>query len=124
MNKNDFVVIKLVSGEQVMATLAEPPGRFDFVVKDVITIKHVPTMGMNGEVTERVLTTKFCNYTEDDVFVFDSAKIIYCKPLKKRLHSHYSQVVKDFNEEDPMHLEVEQQEDTTTLETEVKSILH
>lgn len=120
MNKNDYVIIKLISGEQLMATLAETPGRFEFTVKDVLVIKHVSMMGSDGVVEEKALTTKFCNYTEEDIFVLDTNKVIYCKPLKKTLHKHYLQVIETFNSDDPMDIDPEDDH----FDMDFKSILH
>lgn len=117
---SEYVIIKFANAEQVMATVVEQK-RSSIVVKDVITVKSVPIMGKTGDVTERVLTTKFCNYSDENEFELDFENMIYCKPLKESIHKHYRQVVKEFNEEDPMKLDGDQEEST---ELDIKSILH
>lgn len=89
-----YVVLKLISGEQIMGTLIAN-NSLGITLMDVISVKQLPIM-KEGMVSEKVITSMYCNYTDDNYFEFHHKDVIFCKNLKQSLVSHYVRLVDEF----------------------------
>lgn len=125
--KDQYVVVKLITGEQIIATL-HYRGKSSITVKDAMLMKHIPMLNKNGDMTERVMTSKFCYYADDEMFDFDNSQILFVKPLKQSLVSHYLELIDDFAEDDKFKHDSEvenlEEEKQGLQEIELKTILH
>jgi hypothetical protein len=97
LNNNDYVVFKLVTGEQVIATLLNEVEDC-IVVIDPIQVRMVPML-QDAEYSEQALTNKFCQFTDETEFVFNHKDIVYLKPLHPKMRGHYEKLVLAFGEE-------------------------
>ncbi|CAB4167844.1 hypothetical protein UFOVP1666_100 [uncultured Caudovirales phage] len=98
MNEDAYVIIKLVSGEEIMATLVEE-------LDDYVDIINVLSLHHNIESTtegrrESISISPFCQYTSDQEFSIYKGNIIYIKDLSislekkyKALSEHYFEMI-------------------------------
>ena len=95
MNEN-YVVIKLVTGEQVMATVVSESDTY-VELYSPITIKNIPVV-QNEIMAERVTAQPFNPYSEDTTYKIAHYNIIYIKPLHDIFVLHYKRFVKELEE--------------------------
>ena len=94
---SDYVVIKLCTGDQLMATVMNETLDGNTVL-DPIQIKTIPMMD-EGEYVEQVVSNSFCQFTKDREFTFNFKDIIYCKQLNPAIVKYYKKLVLAFGEE-------------------------
>jgi hypothetical protein len=97
LNNNEYVVFKLITGEQVLATLLNET-KDGIVVIDPIQVRMVP-MVENNEYSEQALTNRLCQFTDETEYVFNHKDIVYLKGLHPKMHGHYERLVLAFGEE-------------------------
>ena len=95
LNDNDFyIVLKLVSGEQVMAVLRQEDDNH-------VLVEHPMIMrfALDFEAgKERITAAPFCAFTSDTEFVLEKSNILFIKKLHHIFIPHYQQIVKDHSE--------------------------
>jgi hypothetical protein len=84
---NNYVVLKLVSNEMLMAELAEVY-ETGISVKRPIQVRMVPTI-KDGEVAEEPVVSIYCQFTYDEYYDFENSNIIYCKSLVDKIIPFY-----------------------------------
>ena len=94
---NDFVVIKFVNGEMVMATLIEENDSYVFV-ENPIGIKVIQVTTAAG-IVEKTATSPFCSLSEDTEFCFDRRQILYTCGLHNSLIPIYLSLVNSFSDD-------------------------
>ena len=94
---DNYVVLKLVTGEQLLATLVNETDD-GIVILDPITVRMIPTVG-GGAMTEQAITSIYCQFSDDKMFVFDYKNIIYCKEMSSKIVAYYKKLVREFNED-------------------------
>ncbi len=87
-----YVVVKLVSGEEVMAMLENEDESY-IELYNPITIRTIPII---EEGREHVLTTPLCQFTEDESFVISKKHVLYIKQLKAAMIPHYHKVLQSY----------------------------
>ena len=87
MDKN-YVVVKLVSDETLMATFAGEDAKYIKVEKPVL-IKTVMVDDISSR--ERVIAVPYCQFSDDFDFVLEKSHVIYIKKLHKTFIEHYKQ---------------------------------
>lgn len=85
---NDYVVIKLVSGEQLFARLLNETEN-GIVILNPINVRIVSITNSKGEVIEKSVMSVFTQFTEDKQFVFNRKDIIFCKNLHHKMVPFY-----------------------------------
>lgn len=86
-----YVVVKLVSGEQVMATLVNED-EYTIEIKNALTIKlRLVTDG--DRQFESITVVPFCQFTDDPNFVLDKSIIVYVKELSESLAPKYEDLI-------------------------------
>jgi hypothetical protein len=89
---NDYVVLKLISGEQLFARLLNETDE-GVVILNPIHIKMIPIM-QNGDLVEKAVLSSFGQFTEDKQFVLDRKNVIFCKDLHHKMIPFYRRSVK------------------------------
>ena len=95
---NEYVVFKLVSGEQMIGTLLNDISE-GIVVLDPIIVKMVHIV-RDGEHVEQAVTSRFCQFAEDNVFAFRHRDLIYKKKLDPNMVQYYARIIKALDAED------------------------
>jgi len=93
MDKN-YVVVKLVSGETVMATFEGEDDKFvkiDYPIQIKTTI--IPELGR-----ESISASPLCQFSDATSFVLEKDHIIYIKKLHKQFIPHYNNFLKSYEE--------------------------
>ena len=93
MNK-DYVVVKLVSGETIMAMFTGEDEKF-VKVEYPIQIRTIMIPEMNRE---SISASPFCQYSDSTSFVLEKSHIIYIKKLHSQFVSHYKSFIKSYDE--------------------------
>jgi hypothetical protein len=89
-----YVVVKLVSGETIMATFEgedEKYVKIDYPIQIKTTI--IPELGR-----ESIAASPFCQFSDATSFVLEKGHIIYIKKLHKQFISHYNNFLKSYEE--------------------------
>ena len=84
---DEFVVVKLVDGDQLMARLINETGE-GVIVSRPITVRLVPVMS-DGETIERMFTSVYCSVSDQESFIFDARHVISVNRLHSKLVDHY-----------------------------------
>jgi hypothetical protein len=89
--KDVYVVIKLVSGEQVMAILEEED---EHIVQlcHPMTIRTIPIVGQGRE---HITAHPFCQFTDDKFFLIEKKNVIFIKRLHHMMIPHYKRLVSE-----------------------------
>jgi hypothetical protein len=89
-----YVVVKLVSGETVMATFEGEDEKFvkiEYPIQIKTTI--IPELGR-----ESISASPLCQFTDATTFVLEKSHIVYIKKLHKQFISHYNNFLKSYEE--------------------------
>lgn len=97
---SEFTVFKLITGEQVIATLINEI-EDGIVVLNPIIVKMIYIL-RDGEHIEQAVTSKFCQFGENNIFAFHHRNLIYRKKLDPDMVSYYVRIVKALEAEDNM----------------------
>ena len=93
---SEYVVMKLCTGEQILATVVNET--LDGIsVLDPIQVKMIPMMDQ-GEYVEQVVSNTYCKFTKERQFTFNYKDIIYCKALNPVIVKYYKKLVLAFGE--------------------------
>jgi hypothetical protein len=93
MSETKYVVVKLVSGENVMSIL-------DYENSDLLELKYpmlirsVQTVD-NGVGKEHMIATPFCPFAADDYFTIERKDVMFVKELHQALVPNYLNLLKD-----------------------------
>jgi hypothetical protein len=90
----DYVVVKLVSGETIMAMFEGEDDKF-VKVEYPIQIKTVVIPELQRE---SISASPMCQFSDATSFVLEKAHIIYIKKLHKQFVSHYKGFIKSYEE--------------------------
>jgi hypothetical protein len=93
LNNEETVIIRLVTGEQLIARLLNntPDG---ILVFRPIVLKYYPAIE-NGKVGEKLTTALFSPLSCDESFVFDIRHCISISKLHSKITPHYLNVSED-----------------------------
>ena len=125
------VIVKLVSGENVMAVLQDEDEQY----VELLHPMSIRTMPVSPS-KETVVAAPLCQYSDDATYLIDKKNVLFIKKLSQYLIPHYHNMVEEFGEpqlikDARMHAENKmKQEDLweeeilESLETVDKSTLH
>lgn len=91
-----YVVLKLITGEQVMATLTAEDEEYVELYTPII-IKTMAVMRETG-VAERVTAQPFNPYSDETFYRIAQKNILYMKPLHETFVFHYKRFVDEIQE--------------------------
>ena len=86
-----FVVLKLVSGEQVMAVLRSEDEMF-IEIESPMCIKSVPTLDTNRE---HITAQPLCQFTDDVNYTLDKKDVMFIKKMHYIFIPHYMRIVEE-----------------------------
>ena len=109
---NDYVVIKLVSGEQLFARLLNETEN-GVVILNPINVRIISITNPKGEIVEKSVMSPFTQFTEDKQFVFNRKDIIFCKNLHHKMISFYRSFINQLmiEEEDLEKIEFQEEQE-------------
>ena len=93
---DNYVVLKLITGEQLLATLLNET-EDGIVILDPISVRMIPTVG--GTLSEQAVTSLYCQFSDEKMFTFDYKNVIYIKELSSKIVPYYKKLVREFNDE-------------------------
>ena len=85
------VVVKLVSGEQVMATLVNED-EYTVEIKNALLIR-LKVITEDHRHYESISVVPFCQFTDDPNFILDKSIIVYVKELSADLVENYQDLI-------------------------------
>jgi hypothetical protein len=90
---SNYVVVKLVSGEQLMASLhSENESTLNLINPMLIRIRDIP----DGET---ITAVPFCQFSSEKHFEILKAHVVYKKQMHEVFVPHYNRIVKEHDEE-------------------------
>jgi hypothetical protein len=93
MDKN-YVVLKLVTGETVMAMFEGEDEKY-IKVDYPIQIKTMIVPGINRE---SVHASPFCQFSDSTAFVLEKSHVVYIKRLHQQFVPHYKNFLRSYDE--------------------------
>ncbi len=94
MQDEDYIVLKLITGETVMAMFHGEDERF-VKVEYPIQIKTMIVPGINRE---SVHASPYCQFSDSTAFVLEKSHIVYIKRLHQQFVPHYKNFLKSYDE--------------------------
>jgi hypothetical protein len=89
-----YVVVKLVSGENVLAILRAEDEDF-IMLESPMCIKTIPNITLGRE---HVTAAPLCQFSDDKEYVIDKKNIMFCKKLHHVFIAHYKRIVAESEE--------------------------
>jgi hypothetical protein len=91
----EYVIIKLVSGEQLMGVCTEETDK-DITVMFPMALKQYPVQRDDGTIGEQVTGGPFCAFASDRTFTIPKALVMINKPLHELLVPFYVRMVNQY----------------------------
>lgn len=118
----EYVIIKLVSGEQLMGVRTEETDN-DITVMFPMALKQYPVQRDDGTIAEQVTGGPFCAFASDRVFTIPKTSVMINKPLHELLVPFYVRMVNQYEKmvDVPLSMfndELEEQEALTVDDVE------
>lgn len=89
LNSEFYVVVKLISGEQLMATLVAEDDNY-IELESPMCIRMIPIL---AEHKEHVTAHPFCQFSDDNNFILDKKNVLFIKKLHHMFVPHYKRIV-------------------------------
>lgn len=90
LDDNDmYVVVKLTSGEQMMAVLKDEDEDF-VILESPMSIRMIPVLEAGKE---HVTAQPLCHFTDDQSFIISKRNILFVKTLHHVFVPHYQKIV-------------------------------
>ena len=106
LNGNEhFVIIKLVSGEQVMAVLEKETDE-NILISSPLLLRLFPILGGDSG-AEHVTATPYCKFADDSNLTLNKRNILFVKNLHHQLVPHYIRLASESEE----HVPIKQRQD-------------
>ena len=86
-----FVIVKLVSGEQVMAVLRSEDDSF-IEIESPMCIRTIPVLETNKE---HITAHPLCQFSDDVKYVLDKKDVMFIKKMHHIFIPHYLRIVKE-----------------------------
>jgi hypothetical protein len=89
-----FVVLKLCSGEQVMAVLREEEDD-RILLETPMVMRSIPVLETGRE---HITAHPLCQFSDDKIYVIQKRDVMFCKKLHHVFIPHYMKIVKEHEE--------------------------
>jgi hypothetical protein len=91
----EYVIIKLVNGEQLMGVCTEETDK-DITVMFPMALKQYPVHREDGSIGEQITGGPFCAFATDRTFTFPKSSVMINKPLHELLVPFYVRMVNQY----------------------------
>ena len=91
---DNYIVVKLSSGEEIVANLVKEDD-YEIKVLFPMLVKYIPRM-VQGRLAETITLAPFTYFAADDEFTFAKHYIIFQKEMNPKYLDAYNQAVDDF----------------------------
>ena len=112
----EYVIIKLVSGEQLMGVCTEETDN-DITVMFPMALRQYPIQREDGTIGEQVTGGPFCAFASDRTFTIPKASVMVNKPLHELLVPFYVRMVNQYEKmiDVPLSMFNDEQEEQEVL---------
>lgn len=112
----EYVIIKLVSGEQLMGVCTEETDN-DITVMFPMALRQYPVQRDDGTIGEQVTGGPFCAFASDRTFTIPKASVMINKPLHELLVPFYVRMVNQYEKmvDVPLSMFNDEQEEQEAL---------
>ena len=112
----EYVIIKLVSGEQLMGVCTEETDK-DITVMFPMALRQYPIQRDDGTIGEQVTGGPFCAFASDRTFTIPKASVMINKPLHELLVPFYVRMVNQYEKmvDVPLSMFNDEQEEQEVL---------
>lgn len=93
----EFVFVKLLNGEQLMATKLEESDN-TITIQFPMQIRMFPRLEEEGLV-EQITSGPYCQFTDDRIFTFNKKDILFAKTLHELMVPHYQRMIEEHERE-------------------------
>ena len=100
------VILKLISGETIMAELINSSS-YAVTVRRPVQVRMIPSV-KDGVISEEPLISIYCQFTYEDEFEFKDSIIVYCKPIIDRIAPFYEKTAKSLYEVEVTHVSIKE----------------
>ena len=94
---SEYIVVKLLTGETVMATLLHESDD-TIIVNNPIVVRAI-TVTTDGGSVEKTVTNPYCTLTLEREFYFDRRHVLFVQPLHPTVIAFYNKLVTAFEDE-------------------------
>jgi hypothetical protein len=98
MSNELYVIVKFVSGEQVMSILESEDETY-IELKSPMIIKSIPVF---EERKEHITAHPFCQFSDDTNFIVDKKNVMFIKKLHDLFVPHYKRIVEEHEDMQPI----------------------
>ena len=98
MSNELYVIVKFVSGEQVMSILESEDETY-IELKSPMVIRSIPVF---EERKEHITAHPFCQFSDDTFFVIDKKNVMFIKKLHDLFVPHYKRIVEEHEDMQPI----------------------
>ena len=112
---NEYVIIRLASGEQVMA-LKTSETDTTVTLLYPMQIKMYPRQREDGSISETVAGAPFCHFADEKIFNINKNYIVFENHLHPKLVPFYTDMVDQYEATEHEHPGAEQEEEETPVE--------
>lgn len=89
----NYVIVRLVSGEQLMTVLAQETDN-SIEIKDPMLIKTIPSYE-EGRASEHVIAAPFCHLCADQNYTLQKSSVLFIKQMHNAIVPHYNRLVEE-----------------------------
>ena len=89
-----FVIVKFVSGEQVMCALQEEDELYVELLHPMI-VKTIPNLQTGRE---HITAAPFCQFSRDDSYLIEKKNVMFIKSMHSTFVPHYMRIVEEHAE--------------------------
>lgn len=94
MTSPDYVVLKLINGDEILCTFASEDDTHVLILFPML-VKSIPKL-LEGRVAESISLAPYTHFAADDEYTFAKSQIIFIKKLSERYYDTYKTAVEDF----------------------------
>lgn len=91
-----YVIIKMTTGEQVMACLEEDAP--DYIEVSYPMVVNMHQIADAGKIHEHVTAKPFCQFSADKVYRLPKSSVMFYKELHEMLIPHYTRIVNAYED--------------------------
>lgn len=113
-----YVIIKLVTGEQLLAVKRSENER-SLTIEFPMIIKTYPFRAGDDEIGEQVAASPYCKFSDDKIFTFNRRDIIFEKKLNQFAIPFYLKLVNEYE----TTIEMPEPKDIEDLENKVQQLM-